>query len=199
VTPLNHPIYLEAVHRFQELLERARQLPVKEPTAVALATVDASGDPSVRMVLLRGMDERGFAFYTNGQSLKGRHLLDNPRAALCFYWEPLEEQVRVEGPVAHVESDEADAYWDSRARASQIGAWASLQSRPLESREVLIERVERYTREFEGRSVPRPPHWSGYRLTPRRIEFWKSQPSRLHQRLVYEADGSAWSKQLLYP
>jgi pyridoxamine 5'-phosphate oxidase len=192
-------LYLEAIGRFQQLLERARQLPIKEPTAVALATVDASGDPSVRMVLLRGMDERGFVFYTNNESRKGRNLADNPRAALCFYWEQLEEQVRVEGVVSPVSKEEADVYWDTRARSSQIGAWASLQSNSLESREVLQDRVARYTREFEGRPVPRPAHWTGYRLAPRRIEFWKSQPARLHERWVYETNGSSWTKRMLYP
>lgn len=195
-------IVKDPIARFTALLDQARALDPKilpEPTAFALGTVDARGMPSVRIVLLKGVDERGFVFYTNHGSRKGRELLATKRAALCFHWQPLEAQVRVEGEATPVADDEADDYFASRARGSQIGAWASIQSQTLARREDLEERVARFEREYEGKSVIRPKHWSGYRVTPERIEFWKGMPSRLHEREVFTRVGSGWRTEMLYP
>jgi pyridoxamine 5'-phosphate oxidase len=196
------PTELEPITRFRTLLERARALPreqLPEPTAFALGTVDASGQPSVRIVLLKDVDERGFVFYTNFESRKGRELLASRRAAMCFHWQLLEEQVRVEGSVQPVSDAEADAYFASRARGSQIGAWASIQSRPMESASDLDARVAEMEKKFAGGPVPRPAHWSGFRIVPARIEFWKNMPSRLHVRHLYTRVASGWRMQLLYP
>lgn len=192
----------DPIARFQLLFERARRLPreqLPEPTAFALGTVDATGQPSVRILLLKDVDERGFVFYTNVESRKGRDLLDSPRAAMCFHWQLLEEQVRVEGRAEPVSDDEADAYFASRARGSQIGAWASIQSRPMQSASDLDARVAEMEKRFAGGPVPRPSHWSGFRVVPERIEFWKNMPSRLHVRNLYVRSGDAWTVQLLYP
>jgi pyridoxamine 5'-phosphate oxidase len=192
----------DPIARFTALLDQARALDrevLPEPTAFALGTVDDRGMPSVRIVLLKDVDERGFVFYTNYESRKGRELLSTKRAALCFHWQPLEMQVRVEGSAAPVGDSEADDYFASRARGSQIGAWASEQSRTLARREDLDARVARYEREYEGKSVTRPKHWSGFRVTPERIEFWKGMPSRLHQREVFLRQGSGWRTEMLYP
>lgn len=192
----------DPIARFQLLFERARRLPreqLPEPTAFALGTVDATGQPSVRILLLKDVDERGFVFYTNVESRKGRDLLDSPRAAMCFHWQLLEEQVRVEGRAEPVSDDEADAYFASRARGSQIGAWASIQSRPMQSASDLDARVAEMEKRFAGGPVPRPPHWSGFRVVPERIEFWKNMPSRLHVRNLYVRSGDGWTVQLLYP
>lgn len=192
----------DPIARFQLLFERARRLPreqLPEPTAFALGTVDATGQPSVRILLLKDVDERGFVFYTNVESRKGRDLLDSPRAAMCFHWQLLEEQVRVEGRAEPVSDDEADAYFASRARGSQIGAWASIQSRPMQSASDLDARVAEMEKRFAGGPVPRPPHWSGFRVVPERIEFWKNMPSRLHVRNLYVRSGNGWTVQLLYP
>src|SRR5215213_11263289 len=180
---------------FRSLLAAARQVNrarIPEPTAFALATVGADGRPSVRIVLLKDVDEHGFVFYTNYESRKGRELLATRRAALCFHWMPLEVQVRVEGEVTTVTDEEADAYFASRPRGSQIGAWASTQSRTLARREDLEARVKQYEREYEGKSVTRPKHWSGFRVSPDRMEFWKGMPSRLHEREVFHRDGTSW-------
>lgn len=190
------------IARFTALLDQARALDrriLPEPTAFALATVDEDGMPSVRIVLLKGVDDAGFVFYTNLESRKGRELLATKRAALCFYWQPLEVQVRVEGPAVPVSDREADDYFASRERGSQIGAWASTQSRTLARRTDLEERVDRYQREFEGKQVARPKHWSGFRVMPERIEFWKNVPSRLHVREVYRRADDVWQMELLYP
>lgn len=186
--------------RFALLLSEAeRAIPV-DPNAMTLTSVGADGRPSARIVLLKGVDARGFVFYTNLASRKGRELLAHPWAALLFYWAPLERQVRVEGAVEQVSDAEADAYFASRPRPSQIGAWASLQSQPLDSRATLEGRVAQLTRDFEGKPVPRPPHWSGLRVVPDRLEFWHARPSRLHERVVYtRAPDGAWQTQALYP
>lgn len=192
----------EPIARFQEWLERARTTELPEPNAMALATVDARGFPAVRMVLLKGVDERGFVFYTNLESRKAGEIGVNPHVALCFHWQPLELQVRVEGVVSPVDAAEADEYFASRGRGSQIGAWASIQSRPLESREALETRIREVEERFAGGAVPRPEYWSGFRVWPERIEFWSGRPSRLHERDVYTRDPSApggWTVEMLYP
>ena len=191
---------LDPISRFRELFETVLRSGLAEPTAMALATADAEGRPSVRMVLLKGFDERGFVFFTNRESRKGEELAANPQAALCFFWQPLELQVRVEGRVEEVDAEEADEYYGSRARGSQLGAWASLQSRPLASREELEARVAEIEARFADAPIPRPPHWTGFRVVPRRIEFWSGRPSRLHDREVYARQGEGpWTTQRLYP
>lgn len=186
--------------RFGEVLEQARARDdIPEPNALSLATVGEHGRPSCRIVLLRGFDQRGFVFYTNLRSHKGNDLAANPHTALCFHWQPLEVQVRVEGPAQQVSDAEADGYFASRPRGSQIGAWASLQSAPLESRAQLEDRVREIEARFNGQPVPRPPFWSGFRVVPERIEFWYGQPSRLHHRDVYTRHESGWTIHQLYP
>ena len=192
----------DPIARFITLLDQARAVDraiLPEPTAFALGTADEQGRPSVRILLLKDVDANGFVFYTNHESRKGRELLATKRAALCFHWMPLEVQVRVEGPAAPVSDAEADAYFASRPRGSQIGAWASTQSRTLARRADLEERVKRYEREYEGKDVTRPSHWSGFRVTPERMEFWKGMPSRLHDREVYHREAAGWRTELLFP
>ena len=184
---------------FDEWFADARAKEQNDPEAMALATADATGNPSVRMVLLKGHGPKGFVFYTNEQSAKGGQLRENPRAALLFHWKSLRRQVRLEGPVDRVSDAEADAYFASRARDSQLGAWASDQSRPLASRETFEHRFEEMKRRFEGQQIPRPPHWGGYRVLPHRIEFWTDRPHRLHERRLFTRNGDAWSEGLLYP
>ena len=166
---------------------------------MALATADATGQPSVRIVLLKGHGPEGFVFYTNEQSAKGNQLTANPRAALLFHWKSLRRQVRIEGPVERVFDAEADAYFASRGRDSQLGAWASEQSRPLDSRETFERRFEDMEARYEGQDVPRPPHWGGYRVIPERIEFWTDRPHRLHERRLVVRQGADWREGLLYP
>jgi pyridoxamine 5'-phosphate oxidase len=170
-----------------------------EPNAMSLATVGMSGNPSVRIVLMKDVDERGFVFYTNLEGRKGRELRTHPVAAICFHWAALEVQVRAEGPVELVSDEEADAYFATRPRESQIGAWASIQSQPIEHAQDLGERVAEYEKMYEGREVPRPPHWSGFRLRHERIEFWKARPGRLHERHLYTRSGESWTMETLYP
>ena len=192
----------EPFARFGELLERAKATDLREPTAFALATATAEGRPSVRMVLLKGFDERGFVFFTNLESRKGLELAANPFAALCFHWQPLELQVRVEGRVEPVTPAEADAYYATRARGSRIGAWASRQSTQLDHYETLVARVAEYEEKFGEGDIPRPEFWSGFRVVPDRIEFWFGRPSRLHERELYlraAGDPPRWTKELLYP
>lgn len=166
---------------------------------MALGTVEEGGQPAVRIVLLKGFDERGFVFYTNYEGRKGRHLLSHPKAALCFYWPTIDIQVRIEGSVTKVADKEADAYFATRQRLSQIGAWASQQSEPLETPTALDERFRKYEEEFDGKEVPRPRFWSGFRVHPERIEFWKGKPNRLHERHLYTRDGNSWKIETLYP
>lgn len=185
---------------FEAWLAEARAGEPNDPEAMALATADAAGRPSVRMVLLKGHDERGFAFYTNSLSRKGADMAANPRAALAFHWKSLRRQVRIDGAIEPTGAAEADGYFATRSRDARLGAWASDQSRPLESRALFEARYEKLVREFEGKDVPRPAYWWGYRLVPDRIEFWTDRPHRLHERRLFTlgADGG-WSEGLLYP
>jgi pyridoxamine 5'-phosphate oxidase len=186
---------------FDEWMKEAAKTEPNDATAMALATADASGLPDVRMVLLKDASPDGFVFYTNLESAKGRELADNPQAALCFHWKSLRRQIRVRGDISPVTAAEADAYFASRAKDSQIGAWASRQSRPLQSRFELEKEVARYATKYAIKSVDRPPHWSGFRLTPKQIEFWKDRPFRLHDRLVFQRDNPSapWQTSKLFP
>jgi len=184
---------------FDSWFAEARLSEPNDANAMALATSTPDGRPSVRMVLLKGHDERGFVFYTNLDSRKGGELADNPRAALLFHWKSLRRQVRIEGDVDPVSTADADAYFATRSRDSQLGAWASDQSRPLASRELFERRYEEMRARFEGGDVPRPERWSGFRLVPARIEFWTDRAHRLHERRLFERAGGAWSEGMLYP
>jgi len=191
----------KALVTFRDLLDAARASGDPEPTAMTLATASRHGIPSARTVLLKAFDERGFVFYTHIASAKGRDLHDNPRAALLFHWKQLAQpvQVRIEGRVEVVDDAQADAYFASRPRLSQIGAWASRQSETLDARETFEAAIARVEREFEGRHVPRPPGWTGYRVVPDGIEFWYAADFRLHERQRYDLREGAWSKRMLYP
>lgn len=190
----------EPFERIANWVEEAKQHPqITEPTAMSVATVDAEGMPSVRTLLLKGLDTRGLEFYTNNDSRKGQELKANPRVCINFYWMPLGRQIRARGAVAPVSAAESDAYFASRRRGSQIGAWASDQSRPVENHETLMQRVAEYEKRFEGKEVMRPPHWYGWRLNPQEIEFWQEGEFRLHHREYYRRSGEGWEKVLLYP
>ena len=188
----------DPITEFLNARERAESRQV-DTAPVALATADSSGNPSVRMVLLRGVDERGFVFHTNYNSRKARELDANPRASLCVHWHSLEEQIRIDGRVERLGAAESDAYFASRPRGSQLGAWASNQSAPLASRETLEQEYRAIERRFDGKAVPRPPFWGGYRLIPDQIEFWFGRPDRLHDRLLYVREGTGWKIERLYP
>ena len=192
----------DPIARFNALLAEAKSIDralLPEPTAFALGTVSPDGQPAVRMLLLKGADERGFVFYTNLESRKGRELSTTGRAALCFHWQPMEVQVRVEGGVERTSDLEADAYFASRRRGSQIGAWASRQSQIIAPPSELERRVAEVEAQFAGKDVTCPPNWGGFRVVPARIEFWKNMPSRLHVRHLYTRAGSAWRVDTLYP
>jgi len=208
--PIEHPVELtdgdftaadEPLRLFADWLAEATRAEPVNPDAMALATVDSDGLPDVRMVLLKGFDERGFVFYTNIESRKATELKNAPKAALAFYWKSLQRQVRLRGTVEPVSAAEADSYFATRSRMAQIGAWASKQSAPLETRMAFEKAVARYTAKFAVGVVPRPPHWSGYRVTPQEIEFWHERPFRLHDRIVFRRTSptAPWRKSRLYP
>jgi len=196
LVPADEPLEL-----FREWFAQAKAHEPNDPEAMALATVDAEGLPDVRMVLLKHVDHEGFVFYTNLESAKGEELAANPLAALCFHWKSLRRQIRVRGPVTRTSDAEADAYFATRSKDSQIGAWASRQSRPLEGRFALEKEVARYAAKHALSIVPRPPHWSGFRVRPLAIEFWRDRPFRLHERIRYnrEAPGDSWKMDHLFP
>ena len=185
---------------FEQWFAQARETEINDSNAMALATADADGCPSLRMVLLKGHGPDGFVFYTNFEGRKAGELFVNPHAALLFHWKSLRRQVRIEGVVGRVDDATADAYFATRSRDSQLGAWASDQSRPLDSRETFMTRYEEMHVRYEGRDVPRPPHWSGFRVVPQRIEFWQDREHRLHERQVYTRSASGgWDRGMLYP
>lgn len=195
-------LYDDPFDWFGHWFDEAAQAIDANPNAVALGTVDADGQPSIRQVLLKGWDPQGFVFYTNYRSPKARQLDENPHAALNFYWRGLERQIRIEGLAQRLSAEESDAYFATRPRGSQVGAWASLQSRPLANRQVLAARVEEFEEKFHDQQVPRPEHWGGYRIVPLRFEFWEAEAYRLHDRWEFvraSADAEEWQVEMLYP
>lgn len=197
---MSHTPHATPFELFQQWLSDAEKSEPNDPNAMSIASVGPDGMPSVRMVLLKGFDERGFVFYTNLGSQKGQELIAHPKAALCFHWKSLKRQVRVEGNVEPVSKEEADAYYASRARDSRIGAWASKQSQVMEGRFELEQRVAKYALKFGISEIPRPEFWSGFRIVPTKIEFWKDKPFRLHERIVYRpAEDGGWDTSVLFP
>lgn len=184
---------------FETWFAEARKTELNDSNAMTIATADANGQPSARMVLLKGHDRQGFVFYTNQESRKAKAIAENAKAAMLFHWKSLRRQIRIEGTLSTVSDETADAYFATRSRDSQLGAWASDQSRPLYSRETFEARFAETQARFEGSDVPRPPHWSGYRLTPQRFEFWQDREHRLHERTVFLRVGDQWTKGMLYP
>ncbi len=191
--------FSEPFVKFQDWHRQAEKSEINDPNAMALATVGKDGRPSLRMVLLKGASERGFVFYTNYESRKGRQILETGLVALCWHWKSLARQIRVEGAVEKVSAEEADSYFAARDRSSQIGAWASQQSRPMEGRWELEKRVAAYGLQYGLGKIPRPPYWSGFRVVPAMIEFWENKAFRLHDRLVYHREGGGWRTERLYP
>jgi len=189
----------EILERFRDGFERARQAGIPEANGMGVATVDPDGRPSTRTVLLKDHDADGFVFYTNLESRKSRALAADPRIALTFWWRETEQQVQAEGRARRVSDDEADAYFASRPRGSQIGAWASMQSQPLDDRRTLVDRVAELERNYADRDIPRPPHWSGWRIDVDRIEFWYGREFRLHERIIFTAGEHGWARQMVYP
>ncbi len=192
-------LYAEALQQFRLIFAQAQELALTYPNAMTLATADDKGRPDARVVLLKELDERGFVFYTNQHSAKAQALQQNPQATLLFYWEALQRQIRVHGEIETVSSAEADAYWLTRPLPSRIGAWASHQSLRLENRQDLEDRYQSIAKQYDDGEIPRPPHWSGYRLLPDYFEFWEERPFRLHNRLCYEKQGDTWQRFLLNP
>jgi pyridoxamine 5'-phosphate oxidase len=187
------------IDRFREVYSRAKKSGIELPDAAALATVGKDTRPAVRMVLVKTVSEEGFVFYTNLESSKGQEIADNPHVSLCFWWPALQEQVRIEGPVERVSDEEADAYFATRDRDSQIGSWASHQSREMGSPDELLREFEAASRAYANRPVRRPPHWTGFRLCPERMEFWIGKPHRLHDRYLYTRSGDGWLVTMLFP
>ena len=185
---------------FKQWMSEAEKNEINDPNAVALATVNESSEPDVRMVLLKDFDNKGFVFFTNLNSKKGTDLKTTPKASMCFHWKSLLRQVRISGDISLISDNEADKYYNSRSYISRIGAWSSNQSKPMETRDAFLNKIEEYKKKFsDEKHVPRPKHWSGFLLSPKKIEFWKDVEGRLHQRLEYKKDLNSWKKQILYP
>ena len=189
----------DPITQFHEWFRLAQDNEINDPNAMALATIGTDGWPQVRIVLLKSYDTNGFCFFTNSNSAKGAALAANPRAALCFHWKTLQRQIRITGPVEKLSATEDDDYFVRRYRISQLGAWASLQSQPLDSMATLETRLGEITQRYENSEVPRPPHWGGYRIVPQAMEFWAERPHRLHERMIYHRVGDDWRQERLYP